>query len=201
MSKKTWIIIAVVAVLFFWIKGAYNGLVEQDENVSLAWSKVETQYQRRNDLIMNMVKIAERYAKQEKGTLTAVIEARSKATSIQLSSDDLTEENMAKFQEAQSQLSGSLSRLMAVSENYPELKANENYTKIMDQLEGTENRIAEARNQFNDTVKPYNLAVRKFPNTIFAGIFGFKPKAEFKSEAGAEKGVNVGDAMDSLDKE
>jgi LemA protein len=201
MSKKTWIIIAVVAVLFFWIKGAYNGLVEQDENVSLAWSKVETQYQRRNDLIMNMVKIAERYAKQEKGTLTAVIEARSKATSIQLSSDDLTEENMAKFQEAQSQLSGSLSRLMAVSENYPELKANENYTKIMDQLEGTENRIAEARNQFNDTVKPYNLAVRKFPNTIFAGIFGFKTKAEFKSEAGAEKGVNVGDAMDSLDKE
>lgn len=201
MSKKTWIIIAVVAVLFFWIKGAYNGLVEQDENVSLAWSKVETQYQRRNDLIMNMVKIAERYAKQEKGTLTAVIEARSKATSIQLSADDLTEENMAKFQEAQSQLSGSLSRLMAVSENYPELKANENYTKIMDQLEGTENRIAEARNQFNDTVKPYNLAVRKFPNTIFAGIFGFKTKAEFKSEAGAEKGVNVGDAMDSLDKE
>ncbi len=201
MSKKTWIIIAVVAVLFFWIKGAYNGLVEQDENVSLAWSKVETQYQRRNDLIMNMVKIAERYAKQEKGTLTAVIEARSKATSIQLSSDDLTEENMAKFQEAQSQLSGSLSRLMAVSENYPELKANENYTKIMDQLEGTENRIAEARNQFNDTVKPYNLAVRKFPNTIFAGIFGFKTKAEFKSEAGAEKGMNVGDAMDSLDKE
>ncbi|MCR5070017.1 MAG: LemA family protein [Prevotella sp.] len=201
MSKKTWIIIAVVAVLFFWVKGAYNGLVEQDENVSLAWSKVETQYQRRNDLIMNMVKIAERYAKQEKGTLTAVIEARSKATSIQLSSDDLTEENMAKFQEAQSQLSGSLSRLMAVSENYPELKANENYTKIMDQLEGTENRIAEARNQFNDTVKPYNLAVRKFPNTIFAGIFGFKTKAEFKSEAGAEKGVNVGDAMDSLDKE
>ena len=201
MSKKTWIIIAVVAVLFFWIKGAYNGLVEQDENVSLAWSKVETQYQRRNDLIMNMVKIAERYAKQEKGTLTAVIEARSKATSRQLSADDLTEENMAKFQEAQSQLSGSLSRLMAVSENYPELKANENYTKIMDQLEGTENRIAEARNQFNDTVKPYNLAVRKFPNTIFAGIFGFKTKAEFKSEAGAEKGVNVGDAMDSLDKE
>lgn len=201
MSKKTWIIIAVVAVLFFWIKGAYNGLVEQDENVSLAWSKVGTQYQRRNDLIMNMVKIAERYAKQEKGTLTAVIEARSKATSIQLSADDLTEENMAKFQEAQSQLSGSLSRLMAVSENYPELKANENYTKIMDQLEGTENRIAEARNQFNDTVKPYNLAVRKFPNTIFAGIFGFKTKAEFKSEAGAEKGVNVGDAMDSLDKE
>lgn len=201
MSKKTWIIIAVVAVLFFWIKGAYNGLVEQDENVSLAWSKVEIQYQRRNDLIMNMVKIAERYAKQEKGTLTAVIEARSKATSIQLSADDLTEENMAKFQEAQSQLSGSLSRLMAVSENYPELKANENYTKIMDQLEGTENRIAEARNQFNDTVKPYNLAVRKFPNTIFAGIFGFKTKAEFKSEAGAEKGVNVGDAMDSLDKE
>ena len=201
MSKKTWIIIAVVAVLFFWIKGAYNGLVEQDENVSLAWSKVETQYQRRNDLIMNMVKIAERYAKQEKGTLTAVIEARSKATSIQLSSDDLTEENMAKFQEAQSQLSGSLSRLMAVSENYPESAANENYTKIMDQLEGTENRIAEARNQFNDTVKPYNLAVRKFPNTIFAGIFGFKTKAEFKSEAGAEKGVNVGDAMDSLDKE
>jgi LemA protein len=201
MSKKTWIIIAVVAVLVFGIKGAYNGLVEQDENVSLAWSKVETQYQRRNDLIMNMVKIAERYAKQEKGTLTAVIEARSKATSIQLSSDDLTEENMAKFQEAQSQLSGSLSRLMAVSENYQELKANEIYTKIMDQLEGTENRIAEARNQFNDTVKPYNLAVRKFPNTIFAGIFGFKTKAEFKSEAGAEKGVNVGDAMDSLDKE
>lgn len=201
MSKKTWIIVAVVAVLFFWIKGAYNGLVEQEENVNLAWSKVETQYQRRNDLIMNMVKIAERYAKQEKGTLTAVIEARAKATSIQLSSDDLTEENMAKFQEAQAQLSGSLSRLMAVSENYPELKANENYTKIMDQLEGTENRIAEARNQFNDTVKPYNLAVRKFPNTIFAGIFGFKTKAEFKSEAGAEKGVNVGDAMDALDKE
>jgi len=176
MSKKTWIIIAVVAVLFFWIKGAYNGLVEQDENVSLAWSKVETQYQRRNDLIMNMVKIAERYAKQEKGTLTAVIEARSKATSIQLSSDDLTEENMAKFQEAQSQLSGSLSRLMAVSENYPELKANENYTKIMDQLEGTENRIAEARNQFNDTVKPYNLAVRKFPNTILLESLVSRPR-------------------------
>ncbi len=191
MSKKTWIIIAVVAILFFWIKGAYNGLVEQDENVNLAWSKVETQYQRRNDLIMNMVKIAERYAKQEKGTLTAVIEARAKATSIQISSDDLTEENMAKFQEAQSQLSGTLSRLMAVSENYPELKANENYVKVMDQLEGTENRIAEARNNFNDTVKPYNLAVRKFPNSIFAGMFGFKTKAEFKSEAGAEKGVNI----------
>lgn len=191
MKKSIWVIIGLVAILAFWGISAYNGMVTEDENVSKVWADVESQYQRRADLIPNIVATVKGYAEHEKGTFEAVVEARAKATSINLTVDDLNEENMKKFQEAQSQVSSALGRLIAVSENYPELKANEQFMELQAQLEGTENRINEARNKFNAAVKDYNLIVRRFPGNIMASIFGFDQKAPFAAEASAEKAPTV----------
>ena len=191
MKKSIWVIIGLVAILAFWGISAYNGMVTEDENVSKVWADVESQYQRRADLIPNIVATVKGYAEHEKGTFEAVVEARAKATSINLTVDDLNEENTKKFQEAQSQVSSALGRLIAVSENYPELKANEQFMELQAQLEGTENRINEARNKFNAAVKDYNLIVRRFPGNIMASIFGFDQKAPFAAEAGAEKAPTV----------
>ncbi len=193
-NKKvwTWVIVAAVVVLLvvFSVK-KYNNMVSMDESVQNAWSQVETQYQRRADLIPQLVNVVKGAADYERKTLEAVIEARSKATSIQLSADELTEENLAKFQKAQDQLSSALSNLMAIREAYPELKANENFRDLQVQLEGTENRIAVARKDFNEAVKEYNAYIRRFPANIFAGMFGFDKKAYFKSAEGAENAPEV----------
>ncbi|WP_341228347.1 LemA family protein [uncultured Arcticibacterium sp.] len=170
---------------------SYNGLVEKDNNVETLWSKVQTQYQRRADLIGNLVKTVQGAADFERGTLTDVIEARSKATAVQLSADDLTPENMAKFQAAQDQLSGSLSRLLVSVERYPDLKANQNFLELQAQIEGTENRISVARNDFNAGVGDYNLSVRTFPNNLMAGFFGFSKKAFFEASEGAQDAPDV----------
>ena len=192
MKKGTIIgIIAVVAVIIIYCISAYNSMVKMDENVSSAWSQVETQYQRRADLIPQLVNVVKGAADYERTTLESVIEARSKATSIQLTADDLTEENLAKFQKAQDQLSSALSHLMAIHEAYPELKANENFRDLQAQLEGTENRIAVARKDFNESVQSYNTSIRRFPNSIFAGIFGFSQRAYFKAAEGAENAPEV----------
>lgn len=174
-----------------WAISGYNGLVEQDEEVKKVWGDVEAAYQRRADLIPNLVSVVKGYAKHEENTLKEVVEARNKATSVTLNVDSLDEESMKKFQEAQSQLQGSLSRLMAISEAYPDLKANENFLQLQSQLEGTENRINEVRKKYNAAVKPYNIAVRRFPGTIIAMIFNFKTKAEFQADEGASKAPKI----------
>lgn len=191
MKKSTLAIIAVIAVAALWAIGSYNGLVDKDETVSKAWGDVETTYQRRADLIPNLVATVKGYAEHERATFEAVVEARSKATSVNLTVDDLTEENLKKFQEAQSAVSSALSRLIAVSESYPDLKASEQFSELQAQLEGTENRINEARKTFNSAVKEYNVGVRSFPGVIIAKFLGFEKKAEFQAEAGAEKAPTV----------
>ncbi|WP_324672708.1 LemA family protein [Hymenobacter sp. GOD-10R] len=169
----------------------YNGMVERDQAVKGQWAKVQSSYQRRNDLIPNLVNTVKGAANFEKGTLTDVINARAKATSVQLSSDDLTPENIKRFQEAQSQVSSGLGRLLAVSENYPDLKANANFQELQAQIEGTENRINVERNRFNDVTNDYNGYVKSFPNNIFAGMFGFKEKPYFEADASAQKAPTV----------
>lgn len=169
----------------------YNSLVEKQQGVDQAWAQVENQYQRRADLIPNLVNTVKGYATHEEATLTKVTEARAKATSITLSADDLTEENLAKYQQAQNELSGALKSLLAVSEAYPDLKANENFLNLQAQLEGTENRIATERMRYTEVVRDYNTAIKKFPTTIYAGWFGFDAKPQFKAEAGAEKAPEV----------
>lgn len=191
MKKSNLIIIAVVAVLAIWGISKYNGMVNADETVTKAWANVETQYQRRADLIPNLVATVKGYAEHEKSTFEAVTNARANATQVTLSVDELTEENMKKFQEAQSQVSSALSRLLAVSENYPELKASEQFIELQAQLEGTENRINTARVEYNAEVKEYNVSIRSFPGNIIASLFGFQRRAEFKAEAGAEKAPTV----------
>ncbi|MFT4734204.1 MAG: LemA protein [Algoriphagus sp.] len=170
---------------------SYNGLVQKDNAVDELWSKVQTQYQRRADLIGNLVKTVQGAADFEKGTLTDVINARASATSVNLSVDDLTPENMAKFQAAQDQLTGSLSRLLVSVERYPDLKANQNFLELQAQLEGTENRISVSRNDFNAGIGVYNLSVRTFPNNIMAGIYGFAKKAFFEASAGSENAPDI----------
>ncbi|MFN8353385.1 MAG: LemA family protein [Spirosomataceae bacterium] len=191
MSKSTIILLVVLGVFGMYGCSTYNGLATQNQEVEAAWAKVQTQYQRRLDLIPNLVNTVQGAANFEKSTLTAVIEARSKATSIQLKADDITPENMAKFQEAQSQLSGALSRLMAVAENYPQLKATQNFSELQAQLEGTENRIAVERNNFNDIVKAFNQRVVTFPTNLLAGMFGFSKKGFFEADAAAQKAPTV----------
>jgi LemA protein len=158
-----------------------------DENVKLMWNKVESDYQRRLDLIPNLVSTVKGAANFEKETLTGIVEARAKATSVQISSDNLTPEKLAEFQRAQAGVSSSLGRLLAVAENYPDLKATQNFQDLQKQLEGTENRIKVSRNDFNDAIQKYNLAVRRFPGNILAGIFNFHVKEGFKADEGAEK--------------
>ena len=169
----------------------YNNMVDMDETVSQKWSDVQTQYQRRSDLIPNLVSTVKGYAEFEKSTLTEVIQARSKATSMNISADDLTPENIAKFQAAQSNLSGALSRLLVTVERYPDLKANQNFLELQAQLEGTENRIAVARQKFNESVKDYNSYIRSFPRVFYAGWFDFEKKGYFEADAGTENATNV----------
>jgi len=170
----------------------YNSLIEQDETVNQAWAQVENQYQRRADLIPNLVKTVQGYADFEKGVLTEVTELRSRVGQIKLSTDDLSdEEKFKQFSEAQDKLSGALSRLLVVAENYPQLKANENFLQLQSQLEGTENRIAVERKKFNEAVQTYNTSVRRFPTLITAKVMGFKEKQYFQSAPGTDKAPDV----------
>jgi len=191
MSKGLIAVIAILLILGFVGCGKYNGLVGKDETVKESWAKVESQYQRRADLIPNLVSTVKGAADFEKSTLTAVIEARAKATQTTVNADQLTPENIAKFQGAQDQLGGALSRLLVSVERYPELKANQNFLELQAQLEGTENRITVARNDFNTVVKDYNQEVRTFPTNLFAGVFGFAQKGYFTAAAGSEKAPTV----------
>jgi len=191
MSKSLIIVVVIALILGMYGCSSYNGLVTSDTNVQEKWSQVQTQYQRRSDLIPNLVNTVKGVANFEKGTLVAVQEARSKATSINLTADQLTPENVQKFQAAQDQLSGSLSRLLAVAENYPNLKATQNFSELQAQLEGTENRISVARNDFNGSVREYNQSVRSFPNNIFAGVFGFPVKGFFEASQAAQNAPSV----------
>lgn len=189
--KTTLIVIAVILVIVITFAGSYNKLVKADENVAGAWAQVENVYQRRSDLIPNLVKTVQGAAEFEKTTLTDVIEARAKATSVQIDAANLTEENVAAFQKAQDGLSSALSRLMVSVERYPELKANHNFLEFQAQLEGTENRITVERNKFNNFVKDYNTYIRSFPRNIIAGMFGFDKKGYFQAQEGAEKAPEV----------
>jgi len=182
---------AIVLIFVFWGCSGYNGVVKQDENVKKAWNNVNTEYQKRADLVDQLVNTVKGAANFEQTTLTKLVEARAKATSINLTADQLTPENIAKFQAAQSQLSGSLSRLLAVVENYPDLKANQNFLQLQGQLEGIENDVRNSRKNFNDAVNTYNVKVRSFPVNILAGMFGFKAKEGFKADEGAEKAPKV----------
>ena len=190
-SKSFWIIVALAVLLFFWTKGVYNNLVTQDEGVKTAWSQVENQYQRRADLIPNLVNTVKGYAAHEKNTLEGVMNARAKATQTTIDPTNLNEETMKQYQAAQGELSNALSLLMVVVERYTELKANENFRELQVQLEGTENRITVERKRFNEVAQGYNTYVRTFPNNILSGIFGFQAKAYFTAEAGAEKAPQV----------
>ncbi len=173
------------------LSGRYNKLVTQEETVTAAWSQVENVYQRRADLIPNLVNTVKGYADFEKGTLTAVIEARAKATSTTIDPGNLSEASLEQFQQAQQGLGSALSRLMVVIERYPDLKANQNFLDLQAQLEGTENRIAVERRAFNETAQAYNTTIRRFPDNIIAGLFGFDKKAYFKSDTGAENAPEV----------
>jgi len=184
------LVVAVVLILAAFIK-PYNNMVQKEEVCSQAWANVENVYQRRADLIPNLVKTVQGAAQFEKSTLEAVINARAKATSVQVDPSNLTEESIAKFQAAQDQLSSALSRLLVTIEKYPELKANQNFLELQAQLEGTENRIAVERNKFNETVNDYNSYIRKFPNNIVASLFNFDKKGYFKASAGAENAPAV----------
>ena len=191
MKKSTIIVIAVAAIVVIWGISGYNGLVSGEETVGNAWANVEASYQRRADLIPQLVNTVKGYAKHEKSTLEEVVAARSKATQMTISVDDLSEENMRKYQQAQGEIGAAHGRLMAISESYPELKANENFSELQAQLEGTENRINEARKTYNASVKAYNVSVRRFPNNILASLFGFDRKVEFKAAEGADKAPEV----------
>lgn len=185
------IVLGLVVILLFWGCGSYNGLVSEDETVKNAWNKVQSDYQRRADLIPNLVNTVKGEANFERGTLNDVINARAKATQMQISPENLTPENIEKFQQAQSQLSGSLSRLLVTVEQYPNLRANDAFRNLQTQLEGTENRIKVSRNDFNDAVQRYNTKVRRFPTAIFAGVFGFHPRVGFQADPGSQNAPNV----------
>lgn len=190
--NRTWIIVLVVlGILFLGGCNTYNGLVGKRNDVDNKWADVQSQYQRRLDLIPNLVKTVKGYADFEKSTLQAVVEARSKATSINVTADNLDEATIAKINSQMGAVNSSLSRLLAVVENYPDLKANQSFLKLQDELAGTENRIAVARDNFNEVVKIYNNAAQKFPAVIFAKLLGFKTKPYFEAEAGAEKAPSV----------
>lgn len=193
---KTSNLVLIVVVVFILILGGcgctgYNRLVNKDENVKAKWSNVQSDYQRRSDLIPNLVNTVKGAANFEQETLTKVVEARAKATSVNINADNLTPEKLAQFQQAQTQLSGALGRLLAVAENYPQLRATQNFQDLQAQLEGTENRIKVSRNDFNAAVQDYNTSARSFPNNIFAGMFGFRPKQGFEADPGSERAPSV----------
>lgn len=189
MKKWIWIGVVAVVAIFFYV--TYNGFVNKEEGVSAAWSNVETQYQRRSDLIPNLVNTVKGYAAHESQTLASVTEARAKATSINLSAGELTPERLAQFQQAQADVRSALGRLIAVAESYPDLKANQNFIELQSQLEGTENRIAVARKDFNDAARKYNVAVRRFPSNLVAALFGFDQKPYFEAAEGTETAPQV----------
>lgn len=193
--KKTWIILAVIAVIlvlaYSSVKSSYNNMVTMQEGVTAQWSQVENVYQRRSDLIPNLVSTVKGYADFEKETLTQVVEARAKATSVNVNPEKLDAQSLKNFQDAQSGLSSALSRLMVVVEKYPELKANQGFLELQSQLEGSENRITIERQKFNQSAQAYNTFIRTFPKNIFAGMFGFEKKAYFEAEKGAEKAPQV----------
>ena len=187
-----WIIpVGIIVILVIWAISGYNGMVKMDEQVQNKWANVETQYQRRADLIPNLVSTVKGYAKHEQQTLEDVVKARSEATQVKVDAENLTPEKLAAFQKAQSGVSSALGRLLAVAENYPALKANQNFLELQSQLEGTENRITVARKDFNDAAKSYNQSIRQFPKNILAGMFGFEKKSYFEAEAGSEKAPKV----------
>ena len=188
---KKWIWIGVVAVVAIFFYATYNGFVNREEGLKSAWSNVETRYQRRADLIPNLVNTVKGYAAHETQTLNEVTEARARATSINLSADDLTPERLAQFQRAQAEVRSALGRLIAVSESYPDLKANQNFLELQAQLEGTENRIAVARKDFNAAAQQYNVSVRRFPANLVARMFGFGQKPYFESAEGAAAAPQV----------
>ena len=191
MKKIVLIVVGLFVAVIAFSGCGYNNLVSLDEDVKTKWNQVETQYQRRADLIPNLVSTVKGAAKFENETLTNVIEARSKATQITIDPDKLTEENIAKFQAAQGQVTQALGKLMVLTENYPQLQATQQFSDLSAQLEGTENRIAVARKDFNDSVQIYNTKVRSFPNNLTAGLFGFSQKAGFKADAGAQNAPTV----------
>lgn len=194
MKKSTlWIIIvvAIIVVAGLWVKGAYNRMITQEEAVSTAWSQVENVYQRRADLIPNLVSTVKGYAAHESQTLEDVINARSRAIRTVIDPSELDAEELAKYQSAQGELSSALGRLLMISENYPDLKANQNFLQLQAQLEGTENRISVERKKFNEASKAYNTTIRKFPTNIIAGMFDFEKTAYFKAEEGSERAPEV----------
>lgn len=180
------VIAGIALVAFMWVKNSYNKMVLQEEQVTTAWAQVENVYQRRADLIPNLVATVKGYASHESATLEAVVNARAKATQTTIDPTNMTAENMARFQSAQGELSQALSRLMVVVEQYPDLKANQNFLELQAQLEGTENRITVERQKFNETARLYNTTIRQFPKNIFAGMFGFERKAYFEANEGAQ---------------
>lgn len=187
-----WIIGAVLILgIYSWVKGINNTAVTLGQTVEQSWGDVQTSYQRRNDLIGNLVNTVKGAADFEKSTLTAVVEARAKATSVNVDPTNITPEQLAEFNKAQSGVSSALSRLLVTVEAYPDLKANQNFLKLQDELASTENQILTARTRFNEAVKPYNTHIKTFPNSLFAGMFGFKEKAYFNAVEGAEKPVEV----------
>lgn len=184
-------VIAAVAIIGFWMVGIYNKMVVAEETIGESWANVESQYQRRADLIPNLVSTVKGYAEHEKSTLDAVVTARAKATQVTVNPDDLTAEKLSEYQEAQGAVGSALGRLMMITENYPDLKANTNFINLQEQLEGTENRIQIARKNFNSAAKTYNTMIRRFPNNILSGMFGFEKKAYFEAEAGSEVAPQV----------
>lgn len=190
-DMKKIILMAIVALFSMTSCSTYNNMVSQEETVNSAWSNVETQYQRRADLIPNLVSTVKGYASHEESTLQAVVEARAKATSINVSTEDLSDESIAEYQKAQSAVSSALGRLIAVSESYPDLKANQNFLELQAQLEGTENRITVARKEYNDAAQAYNVTVRQFPANIVAMIFKFKVKPYFEADESASAAPKV----------
>ena len=195
--KKSLIVIIIIAIIIiaglFSGKGFYNEAIVQEEQIGEKWANVESAYQLRSDLIPNLMKVAERYAEYEQETFKIVTEARSKATSIQIDPSNITPEQLDQFKKVQGSMTSALSRLLAVFERYPDLKANENYKELMNSLDRVEKRIKVERDRFNEAITPYNKLVRQFPNNIYAGIFGFDKKDRFDADQGAENAPDVND--------
>ena len=185
------IMIGLVVVLVFSMCGSYNGAVSKEENVKKAWSQVENQYQRRADLIPYLVNTVKGYANFEQQTLTAVVQARASATQVKVDPNELTPENIQRFEQAQQGLSGALGKLLMITENYPDLKANQSFLGLQQQLEGTENRISVERKNFNEAVNDYNSSIRRFPTNLLVGMFGFTPKGYFQATAGSDRAPEV----------
>lgn len=191
MSKTGWIIIIVIGILAFTSVSKYNSMVGMEEGVTTQWANVETQYQRRADLIPNLVNTVKGYAAHEQEVFESVTKARAEATSVKIDVSNLTDADIQRFQKAQSTITGALSRLLAVAERYPDLKANQNFLELQAQLEGTENRIAVERRRFNEEVRGFNTYVRRFPNNMLAGMFGFERRSAFEAAEGSEEAPDV----------